>query len=86
MWQGALGIPGFMIDLKTAKLTFSSSHDFAVDVGTYTQWTGDAKSPTIEHGKYVVTWVKRDGQWKVFTDMISPNAPAASGESAAVVH
>ena len=84
MWQGALGTPGFKIDLKTARLTFSASHDLAVDVGTYTQWTGDAKAPTVEHGKYVVTWIKRGVEWKVFTDMVSPNAPAASGQTAAV--
>jgi hypothetical protein len=27
-----------------------------------------------QKGKYVVTWVKNDGQWQVFTDMFSPDA------------
>ena len=84
MWQETFQIPGFRLELQTTKTTFSKSGDIAVDVGNYTLKTGKTKTPFVENGKYVVTWIKRNGTWRVLTDTLSPGRPAAEGETAAI--
>ncbi|MBI1211589.1 MAG: SgcJ/EcaC family oxidoreductase [Alphaproteobacteria bacterium] len=74
-WGKMFEIPGFGLTFTTDKLTFSQSGDLAVDVGTYNYKSEAAGSSVSDAGKYVVTWVKRDGTWQVLTDMFSSNAP-----------
>lgn len=78
--------PGFQLDFHPNKITISASKDLAVDVGTYTLKTGDTNAPQVERGKYVTTWLKLNGQWKMYTDMFSadtPSAPEAAAPAAA---
>ncbi|MFZ1989310.1 MAG: DUF4440 domain-containing protein, partial [Alphaproteobacteria bacterium] len=86
-WVNLLQTPGFALNFQPSKITIAASKDLAVDVGTYTLKTGDVNAPKVENGKYVVTWVKRDNSWKVYTDMFSsdtaPPPSASTAESAA---
>jgi uncharacterized protein (TIGR02246 family) len=75
MWKNLYAIPGFGLTFATTSLKLADAHDMAVDVGTYTLITGEGAAKKEQKGKYVVTWVKNDGQWQVFTDMFSPDAP-----------
>jgi ketosteroid isomerase-like protein len=80
-------IPGFQLDVHTNTVTIAISKDMAIDVGTYTLKTGDVNAPKVENGKYVTTWLKSDGQWKMYTDMFSsdtapPPEPAAESMAA----
>ena len=49
----------------------SASGDMAYDFGTVTINTSDGPMPS----KYLVVWVREDGEWKVAVDMFSPNQP-----------
>jgi uncharacterized protein (TIGR02246 family) len=73
-WTQMVAAPGFALTFETEKLEVAKSGDVAVDIGTYS-FTPSEGVPA-ESGKYVVTWVKRDGNWVVFTDMFSANQPA----------
>jgi uncharacterized protein (TIGR02246 family) len=85
-WTNILQIPGMSLDLHTDKIRFAASKDLAVETGMYTLKSGDVNAPTVENGKYVVTWVKRDNAWKVYTDMFSSDTappPAKPAEASA---
>ena len=47
----------------------SASGDMAYDIGTVTINTPEGPIPA----KYVVIWVRQDGEWKVAVDMFSNN-------------
>jgi hypothetical protein len=49
----------------------------AIDVGTYKLTSGEGEARKVENGKYVVAWVKREGQWKVANDIFNSNGPAS---------
>jgi ketosteroid isomerase-like protein len=49
----------------------SASGDMAYDFGTATIITPEGPAPS----KYLVVWVREDGEWKVAVDMFSPNQP-----------
>jgi hypothetical protein len=72
-WTQMMGAPGFALTFETEKLEVAKSGDVAVDIGTYSFTPGEGVP--AESGKFVVTWVKRDGNWVVFTDMFSANQP-----------
>lgn len=75
MWKNLFAIPGFGLTFSTTSLKLSDSKDMAVDIGTYALATGEGDAKKEQKGKYVVTWVKNDGQWQVYTDMFSADAP-----------
>ena len=68
---------------KDVKLTFDASDlavaasgDLAVERGTYQLgWTDAKGKPMNDHGGYVTTFKKLNGQWKVFTDMNTSEVP-----------
>ena len=85
-WTSLLATPGLTINFAPTKVVVASSGDLAVDIGTYTATTSTADpaaSPTAETGKYVVTWVKRNDEWKVLTDMYSPDLATESASEPA---
>ena len=75
MWTDLLKIPGVALTFETQSILLARSSDLAVDTQTYKLVTGEGASQTTEVGKGVVTWVKRNGQWQVLTDMFSSDAP-----------
>ena len=75
MWTDLLKVPGIALTFETQNLVLARSGDIAVDTQTYKLVTGEGASQTTEVGKSVVTWVKHNGQWLVFTDMFSSDTP-----------
>jgi uncharacterized protein (TIGR02246 family) len=61
----------------TNSVKVASAGDLAIEEGT---WAITMPSPTdtvSDNGKYLVTWVRRDNNWKVYQDIWnSSNAPA----------
>ena len=74
-WQGMFQIPGVGLTFTTDKFVFGKSTDLAVDIGSYDFKSASGESSMHDKGKSVVTWVKRDGNWQVLTDMFSSDAP-----------
>ncbi len=74
-WEGFTQIPGMALVFETDKIVIAKSGDLAVETQTYKFTTGEGAAQTTEVGKGVVTWVKRDGQWHVLTDMFSSDNP-----------
>ncbi len=55
----------------------SAAGDMAYDFGTATVTTPEGAIPH----KYLVVWVREDGEWKGAVDKFSPNQPEQDGES-----
>ena len=84
-WTNIMQLPGYSINFQPGKIVVAAGKDMAIDIGTYTLKTGDVNAPTVENGKYVVTWLKRADMWKVYTDMFSADTtppPALPGAAA----
>jgi uncharacterized protein (TIGR02246 family) len=77
-WSQMFTIPGVGLTFETEKFVFAKSGDLAVDIGTYRFTAGEGAAASIDTGKYVVTWTKRDGKWYVLTDMFSSDAAPAA--------
>lgn len=82
-WADFMALPGMTLTFETEKLVLAKSGDVGVDVGTYKSSVGEGAAAVADTGKSVVTWVKRDGQWLVLTDMFSSDMPAAAPAPAA---
>ncbi len=67
-WEGLFDLEA---SWEPAEAHVSASGDMAYDFGTATIITPEGPMPS----KYVVVWVRRDGEWKVAVDMFSPNQP-----------
>lgn len=68
---------GMSTSFETEKLIVSKSGDLAVEIGVSKNFKGDvASAETMERGKFVNTWIKRDGKWLVQTESFSSDAPA----------
>jgi ketosteroid isomerase-like protein len=60
--------------VKFEALTATSYGNIAIEEGKYTLYVpGDN---IADQGKYIVTWKKVDGKWKVFRDIFNTNNPA----------
>lgn len=70
-WGAAVNFPKLSFGPDT--IVVSAGGDMALDIGSATYRTPGAEADT--HGKYVVVWVKRDGQWKILADIFNTNAP-----------
>jgi uncharacterized protein (TIGR02246 family) len=75
VWKKFFEVPGFSLTFQADKITISAARDMAIDMGTYVLETGEGPAEKTDHGKYVVAWVKRDGQWKVANDIFNSNGP-----------
>lgn len=71
------GSPGFALSFTPTKAVVAASGDLGYTAGTYEMSMGGGS----EKGKYVTTWKKQDGEWKVVEDIFNadsaPAAPAA---------
>jgi ketosteroid isomerase-like protein len=73
-WQGMIDTPGLSASWEPTEAHVSSSGDMAYDFGTATLTTPDGN---VQAMKYLVVWVREDGEWKVAVDMFNANeAPA----------
>ena len=65
-WEGLFELDAWW---ESTEAHVSASGDMAYDVGTVTINTPEGPIPA----KYVVVWVREDGEWKVAVDMFSNN-------------
>ena len=72
-WWGEMArTEGMRVSWEPVEAHVASSGDMAYDVGTYSMTLPDGST---DSGKYLVVWVKRDGEWKIAADMFSSNEP-----------
>ena len=83
-WNGLVSIPGMALTFETEKFTFAQSGDLAVEVGPYKFITGEGATQVTDIGKFIVTWRKQDGKWRILTDMFSSNTPPPTPAPVAV--
>lgn len=75
VWQSMFDQQGFSLTFEAEKITVSAAGDMALDVGIYVLTMGEGGTRVIDNGKYVFGWVKRDGAWKIATDIFNSNGP-----------
>lgn|SRR5271165_1756254 len=70
--------PGFKLTWEPTKAEFLGNGDIGFAVGRYElHFTGSDGKPQVEKGTYLTTWQKqKDGSWKVFSDVGSPDPPS----------
>lgn len=74
IWQHLMSAPGFSLTFAPTKIEVSKSGDMAYEIGTFELKMNDASgTPTTTPGKYVVTWKKIGGHWKVEADIFNTN-------------
>jgi uncharacterized protein (TIGR02246 family) len=79
LWKGFLDSLQ-TISWNTTRVEVAKSGDMAVTTGTYELTMNDGSK---DKGKYCEVWEKKDGTWKVATDMFSSDLPAVPSTSAA---
>ena len=76
-WAGLMAIPGVALSFAPTRIEVAESDDVAIDIGTYSLSFDDGNGGRVEdEGKYVVTWRKIDGEWKVTADIFNTNLSA----------
>lgn len=69
VWSALISRPGYSLTFSPTKITVAASKDVAWELGTFELKLNDAQGkPAIVPGKYVVTWTKADGTWRVSAD------------------
>ncbi len=71
-WQGAMdALPGVTVKLETREL--HNLGDVAVEVGSYMDTGADGEH--VDHGKYLVVWMLKDGKWQMVRDIWNSSMP-----------
>ena len=55
-------------------VTAESCGNTIIEEGRYKLYVEGDKE--VDHGKYIVTWAKEDGQWKLHRDIFNTSNPA----------
>lgn len=71
-WQGAMDAGLTDADISTQKAT--AYGDMAIEVGTVDIFAGEGQ--LVDKAKFMVTWKKVDGQWKMYEDIWNSSMPA----------
>jgi ketosteroid isomerase-like protein len=72
VWFSLMSKPGFHLTFAPTKIAIAGSGDMAWEVGTFELKLNDAEeNPATMLGKYVVTWKKVGGTWKVAADIFN---------------
>lgn len=74
-WDGLVNTEGLEVSWEPTKAFVSQSGDMAYDYGKATITNPDS---SVVNTKYLVVWMKVDGEWKVSADMFNMNG--AGGE------
>ncbi|HUG00960.1 MAG TPA: nuclear transport factor 2 family protein [Longimicrobiales bacterium] len=77
MQAGFDAAPGFTTALETTSLEVAG--DMAIEVGRYVAM--DADGGHADHGPYMATWEKVDGEWKLAADIWNSSMPAPGAGS-----
>jgi uncharacterized protein (TIGR02246 family) len=70
-WEAMANTEGLEVSWEPAEAHVAASGDMAYDFGAGTITTPDGR---IQPAKYLVVWVRQNGEWKVAADMFSTNA------------
>jgi ketosteroid isomerase-like protein len=72
VWSSLFAKPGFALSFAPTRIYVAASKDMAWEIGTFELSVNDAQgNPTKVPGKYVVTWKKVGGKWKVAADIFN---------------
>ncbi len=77
-WEGMINTEGLELSWEPAEAHVSHSGDMAYDYGTAMLTTPDGKSQAM---KYLVVWVRENGEWKIAADMFNSNGTPESSPS-----
>jgi ketosteroid isomerase-like protein/quercetin dioxygenase-like cupin family protein len=91
IFGGMVKTPGFKLTWKATRADVSAAGDIGYTAGTYEMTANNAAGvPVIDKGKYLSTWKKINGSWKVTEDFgggdapVPPSSPAVLTPAAAV--
>jgi len=72
VWSQLMAMPGYSLKFSPTRITVAKSGDMAWEVGTFELRLNDPQGkPVTMPGKYVVTWEKVSGAWKVAADIFN---------------
>ena len=75
-YMAGLKEAGASLVVSVGSLTFSDMADVAVEEGTWNvDFAGPPFGPHKDDGKYLVTWRRADGEWKIVHDIWNSNHP-----------
>lgn len=73
-------LPGYHASFSPTTIKVARSGDIAYELGTFRVTIDDeAGRPVVHVGKHLVTWEKRDGQWKVTAESLNRDSPPIPG-------
>jgi len=75
VWTALLGAPGFGLVINTEVIEVAGASDMAYEVGSYSLGMDGPDGRIEDVGKYVVVWVKTDGEWLVAADIFNSDLP-----------
>ncbi len=75
LWSKMLKAPNLTMTFEPTLVTVSSAGDIAYETGTYKLGYDGPKGRVEDAGKYVVTWKKVNGAWKVQHDTFNSDKP-----------
>lgn len=68
-------IPDFAVTWTAEEYRIAASGDLATSRGTYHLTLTTPDGPYEDHGKFLTSWRKVDGAWRVAADMINTDVP-----------
>lgn len=74
-WAELMELPEFSLTFEPTTIEVAEAGDMAYDVGTYQLSFESEDGPVQDVGKYVVVWVKEDGEWKAAADIFNSDGP-----------
>ncbi len=70
VWEGMINTEGLQVSWEPTEAVVAPSGDMAYDYGSATMITPDGTETPM---KYLVVWVRENGEWKVAADMFNAN-------------
>ncbi len=75
-WAGLFKAPNLSLTFEPTAVTVAGAGDIAYESGTYRLGYDGPKGRIEDVGKFVVTWKKVNGEWKVTHDIFNSDKPA----------
>ncbi|HUS25114.1 MAG TPA: nuclear transport factor 2 family protein [Candidatus Binatia bacterium] len=74
-WANFVKLPGVTLTISPTNVEVDRDAEMAIDSGTYQFAYDGPKGKVEDHGKYLVVWEKKDGQWKIASDIYNSSVP-----------
>lgn len=74
-WTQLLAMPDLSVSFGPTTVTVANSGDLAYEDGTWSLAFGTPDGRHEDHGKYIVVWRKRGGEWRVMADIFNSDVP-----------